>query len=229
LSEQDRVNSNTAHRVKKPLKHYGFAPWRRYYSTAVSTKDVSTSDAVRLEGKKKPKTMESPKIMLISETNSISVVTLEEAHKIAERKSLHLVPGEATNKTDKPVYKLLTNADFVKLETEAISDTDAKEKKKEKEVKTLILRNKTADNDVLSKARQMNKWIEKGHIVRVMIGQPGEQGDPDHIYKLIEENMKETGARFLQKIVKPGQIRFQVNPPKEVKLSKKAKAEAEAL
>ncbi len=54
---------------------------------------------------------------------------------------------------------------------------DENKKEKEKDVKMVLLKSKTADNDVLSKVKQMVKWVEKGHSVRVMIGQAGEKGD----------------------------------------------------
>jgi len=219
---QDHVRStelnkqNCTINAKKPLTHFCLTPWRRYFSTAVSTKDVVESDASRLIAKKKAKTIpESPKVMLISEFNSISVMTLEEAKKVAVRKGLHMIPDDsAKHKTEKEVYRLVTNAEFVKLEGGIALDTEREDKKKEKEIKTSILKNNTGRNDVMSKVRQMTKWIEKGHIVRVMIGQPGDRGDPEHVFKMIEENIKDSGARILQKIAKSGQIRFQLNPPK---------------
>lgn len=57
------------------------------------------------------------------------------------------------------------------------------DKKKEKESKTVILRSKIAENDILSKVKQMIKWIEKGHSVRLMIGQSGEKGDAVRKYE----------------------------------------------
>ncbi|XP_021950593.1 uncharacterized protein LOC110847867 [Folsomia candida] len=192
---------------------------RRHYSTAVSTGDIVKSDSARLAPKKKSKTAESPKIMLVSETKHISVVTLEEAQKIAERKTLHLVAGDSKLSKDKPVYKLVTNAEFLASDSDSSRELrqEKDDKKKEKESKTVILRSKIAENDILSKVKQMIKWIEKGHSVRLMIGQSGEKGDADHVYKVIEQNMKESGARFLQKVVKGDQIRCQLMPPKEPK------------
>jgi hypothetical protein len=94
----------------------------------VSTTEVIKSDTLREGGgRKKSKTAESPKVMLISETKSISVVTLEEAHKIALHKQLHLVPDnsqKAKVKTEKPVYKLVTNTEFLKLEIEEQADQE---------------------------------------------------------------------------------------------------------
>lgn len=93
--------------------------FRRHYSTAVSTGDIVKSDSARLAPKKKSKTAESPKIMLVSETKHISVVTLEEAQKIAERKTLHLVAGDSKLSKDKPVYKLVTNAEFLASDSDS--------------------------------------------------------------------------------------------------------------
>jgi hypothetical protein len=91
---------------------------RRYFST--STAEVKKSDELRGVPKKKAKTLESPKILLVSESNAKSVVTLEEANKLALRKGLHLIPVEKAEEknvqTDKPVYKLVTNAVYLALE-----------------------------------------------------------------------------------------------------------------
>lgn len=98
----------------------------RSYSTAVSTGDVTKSDAARLGPKKKGKTAESPRIILISETKHISAVTLEEAHKIAEKKGLHLVPSDSHLSQDKPSYKLVTNVEFLESSETELDSASAK-------------------------------------------------------------------------------------------------------
>lgn len=57
---------------------------------------------------KKTKTLEPVKVFLISESDSVSLVTLEEAEKIARKKGSQLVQIEKQGviKTDKHVYKL---------------------------------------------------------------------------------------------------------------------------
>jgi len=202
------------------LQPFVIRPIMRSYSTAATLTDVMKDDAVARElAKKKPKTLETPKILLLSETNALTVVTLDEAHKMALKKRLHLVEvhGESAIhlSKDKKVYKLVKDLEFVEDKEVTLKDPKEKEVKKEKELKTVILRSKAADHDVLSKVKQMVKWIEKGHPIRVMIGQEGDKGNSEHVYHLIESNMKESGARFLQKVKKGDQIRFQVVPPKE--------------
>jgi len=100
--------------------------YRRYFSTSVSKTEVEKSDAARADPKKKQKTVESPKILLISETHSKSAVTLEEAKKLAAKKGLHLIPVESKAQeralTEKAVYKLVTNAEFLALE---VKDTNS--------------------------------------------------------------------------------------------------------
>jgi translation initiation factor IF-3 len=72
------------------------------------------------------------------------------------------------------MYLLNTLAHFP---DEAIPlEHEEKSSKKEKEVKTVMLKNTIADHDALSKIKNMRKMIEKGHTVRVMIGNPGEKG-----------------------------------------------------
>lgn len=84
----------------------------------MTTTDINKSDEARGADKKRPKTIETPKIKLISDTNVISVVTLEEAHKIAAKKGLHLSVVSLTkdSTTERPTYKLLTNTEFLALE-----------------------------------------------------------------------------------------------------------------
>ena len=63
----------------------------------------------------KAKKKEPPPIMLITDANNIVVMSLEDAGKLAKKKSLHLVEvsGESEHlKTDKQVYKLVTTAQF---------------------------------------------------------------------------------------------------------------------
>jgi len=88
---------------------------------------------------------------------------------------------------------------------------------KYKDEKTVLLKSTTNEHDVLTKVRQMTKWVEKNHPVRVLIGQPGETGSPENVYKIIENAVKDQPMRIVQKVVKNGQVKFQVLPPKEIK------------
>ena len=47
-----------------------------------------------------------------------------------------------------------------------------------KDEKTVILKSKSGEHDVLVKVNSIKKWVEKGHTVRVFIGQAGERGNP---------------------------------------------------
>ncbi|CAL8072037.1 unnamed protein product [Orchesella dallaii] len=159
----------------------------RFYSTSVTVEDIKKAEKEReTKNKFKLKTAQTIKIMLVSETGSLTAVTLDEANKIAKKKGLHLVhiqnEREKPVRTEKEVYKLISKTATLE-EDEDLGTDDTKPyerektKDKPKDLKTSLFKSNIGEHDAASKINVMKKWIQKGHRVRVEIGQAGDRGD----------------------------------------------------
>lgn len=117
---------------------------------------------------KKTKRPIVPKITLISGKNDISVTTLEDAQKLATRRNLKLVKiVDLDAKTERPVYKLMTAAQY------ASEDVKAKKDKKSnspyKGEKVLMISAVISDHDLQTQVRKIEKWVAKEYEVRVSL------------------------------------------------------------
>lgn len=115
-------------------------------------------------------------VTLIGTDNNITVCTLEEATKIAERRNLKLLKvKDFVAKTSRPEYKLMTSAQY--LEDDRKQKEELKKKKNEnlKGDKIVSISHKISEHDLLSKIKMMKKWLDKHYEVRIVIsGDPGE-------------------------------------------------------
>lgn len=109
-----------------------------------------------------------PRITLISGNDDIMVTTLDDAQKLALRRNLKLVKiMDLDTKTQRPIYKLMTAADYVA--------EDRKQKKEKtsaspyKGEKVLMLTSVITDHDLQTQLRKIEKWISKDYEVRVAI------------------------------------------------------------
>lgn len=81
-----------------------------------------------------------------------------------------------------------------------------------KVAKAIVFTAQAQEHHTLVKLRNVIKWLKSGHEVRVQItGKPDRQKAVDEIYGLIEKDIK-SGARFLQKVAKPGSIKVTLRP-----------------
>lgn len=81
-----------------------------------------------------------------------------------------------------------------------------------KAAKSIIFSSQSTDAHTQSKIKSVIKWLKSGHEVRVQItGKQGKSQAMENIYTRIEEDVK-SGARLLQKAVRPDLIKFYLMP-----------------
>ena len=108
----------------------------------------------------------SPELVVIDETGAnLGVLSREKALELAAERGLDLV--ELNTAAKPPVARLLDYGKF-------LYEQQKKEKKKRlgqkgQELKTVRIKIKTSEHDLGTKARQIEKFLEKGHKVRVEI------------------------------------------------------------
>ncbi|KAK4887220.1 hypothetical protein RN001_003491 [Aquatica leii] len=165
---------------------------------------------------KKPKTQPEPKITLISSDDNISITTLAEAQTISKRRDLKLVKIlDIDNKTQRPVYRLMTGSEYHKEELNQRKNKANKVVSALKGEKLLMINSQISKHDLEVYVNKILKWITKRYEVRVSIsGSEANTEKSEYIYKFLEDNLK-NDSRFLQKRVKGNDLRFQIIPPKE--------------
>ncbi|CAG7820085.1 unnamed protein product [Allacma fusca] len=190
----------------------------RYASGATTTKDLEpkSKEKERLD-KAKSKRAEPPPILLMDEREAISVISLEDAGKLAKKRGLYLVESvDHGMKSGKQVYKLVSKSQFYGDDWKTKKEGTDPQGKKPKEEKSVLLKGKISDHDVAIKTKQILKLVEKGHTVRVSIGQVGIQNqNPEAVYKVMENLLKDEPVKILQKVVTSAQVRFQILPSKD--------------
>ncbi|KAF2898040.1 hypothetical protein ILUMI_08136 [Ignelater luminosus] len=171
------------------------------------------------EQQKKSKRQPIPKITLISSDDNISITTLEEAQQLSKRRDLKLVKiVDLDTKTQRPVYKLMTGAEY---HSEEIKQREQKKKEKQsnagalKGEKLLMLNSGISKHDLETNIKKILKWILKRYEVRVVIsGDVSSMEKSESVYKFLEDSLKEN-TRFLQKRTKGSDLKFQIIPPKD--------------
>jgi len=115
--------------------------------------------------KPRPKTEPIPKITLLSLDNSTTVTVLEVAQRLAKRRNLTLIKvSELEDKTQRPLYKLMNNANIFE---EIKEDKDAQ--KLRKGTKLFYIAAKITEHDLWTKTKNMTKLLNVGHKVKVAI------------------------------------------------------------
>lgn len=172
------------------------------------------STANDTEKKVRRKTPEIPKITIVDDKNSISMCTMEQAVKIAERRKLRLVKiVDMDIRSKRPIYKLMSEAQYLEEDIlEKKKQKDKKENNSLKGEKLLILSCRITDNDLKMKLNCADKWLRKNFEVRVTISGPNNAlQETEKVYQEFENVFKEK-AKFLQKRNKGGDIKFQLVP-----------------
>lgn len=81
-----------------------------------------------------------------------------------------------------------------------------------KVAKAIIFTAQSQEHHTSIKVKNVLKWLKGGYEVRVQInGRPDRQRAMDDIYSLLEKDIR-SGAKFLQKVVKPGSIKVTLKP-----------------
>lgn len=161
--------------------------------------------------KLRPKTVRQSTITLLSPEKDISVVTMDVASKLCERRGLKLVKIiDIDTKTQRPVYQMMTPNQFLKEEKKRIPNTDEKNINKLKGEKKVLINCHIGRSDLEFKVNHILKWLDKMHEVRVTVTGDTANEIADEIIKMTQEC-----SRVVQKREKGDTIKFQLLPPKE--------------
>lgn len=129
----------------------------------------ATSAGEETQGQKKKKSSPIPKVSLLH-GDEITVLTLEEAHRLSKRRNLKLVKIiDLDAKTQRPIYKLMTGSEY---REEDIKDKEQKKKNKEDAIKgekLVFINYAIADHDLDIQIKKIEKWVGKLYEVRVVI------------------------------------------------------------
>lgn len=160
---------------------------------------------------RKPKL--APKITLIAQDQSVSVVNLDEAQKISKRRDLKLVKIiDLDMKTQRPVYKLMTSAEYLN------EDLKRREEKKRSKAeatikgdKLLTVSARITEHDLSSKIQNVLKWLRKSYEVRIVVAGDGDKAKQESVAARFEQDTKEAG-KIVQKRFRDSDLRFQIVP-----------------
>ncbi|KAG0418099.1 hypothetical protein HPB47_005132 [Ixodes persulcatus] len=120
------------------------------------------------------------------------------------------------------IYKLMTTRDML------LDSNGDKGKPQKGAVKSLLASSKITDSDLDHKLKSIKKWLEKNSEIRVAISgtpegsrQLAKHGTRSlfsrsrrHIFEKFQASLG-TEARFLQKRIKDGMLKFVITPPSE--------------
>ncbi|XP_012062006.1 PREDICTED: translation initiation factor IF-3, chloroplastic-like [Atta cephalotes] len=138
--------------------------------------------------KPRPKTEPIPKITLLSLDNSTTVTVLEVAQRLAKRRNLTLIKvSELEDKTQRPLYKLMNNANIFE---EIKEDKDVQ--KLRKGTKLFYITAKITEHDLWTKTKNMMKLLNMGHKVKVAITL--DAADGSKVQRAIENAVRNDGS-----------------------------------
>lgn len=156
------------------------------------------------------KNLSSPKITLLSTDSTPSVVSLEEAQKLSKRRNLKLVKVvDFDRKTSRPVYKLMTGAEYFQEDLNRRKEKTQRKNAEVKDPKLLTLTHKISDHDLGSKIKNIIKWLNRRHEVRIVINAGENDEAAELICKKIETETKGFG-KLVQKRKKDDDLKFQL-------------------
>lgn len=133
-----------------------------------------TSIAKTAAKKERTKTPEIPKIALLDTNDKIlCTTTIAEAEKMAASRNLRLIQiVDKDARTVRPVYKLMSEAQYIQEDLEARKRHKEEKKKGNsylKGEKMIVFTTKITTGDFEMKMRRMLKWLEKKYEVHVLI------------------------------------------------------------
>jgi len=163
-----------------------------------------------------PKTARQLKITLLGPDKDVSVVTLDVANKMCERRSMKLVKIiDVDTKTQRPVYQMMTANQFLQEESIGksrsanVNDGKNVATKKTKNEKTALINCRIGRGDLESKVNNFHKWLSKSHEVRVTVTGDMANDVADEIIKMTQDY-----SRVVQRREKGDSVKFQLLPPK---------------
>jgi translation initiation factor IF-3 len=150
-----------------------------YSTNARTTPKASDSSVLKptAASSRKHKSDSGPIITLIGTDNNPSVMSLSDAEKIAKRRDLKLIRiVDLDTKTQRPIYQLMTTAQFYTEDRKLRKKKSAKEESGFKGNKLVTLSHRITPHDLSSKLKNITKWLSKAYEVRVVIN-----GDNDNM------------------------------------------------
>lgn len=161
--------------------------------------------------KLRPKTVRQPKITLLGPEKDVSIVTIDVASKMCERRGLKLIKIiDIDNKTQRPVYQMMTTNQFLKEDHKNFQKKEETNINKLKGEKTALINCRIGQSDLESKVNNFRKWLGKMHEVRVTVTGDTANEIADEIIKMTQEC-----SRVVQKREKGDTVKFQLLPPKK--------------
>ncbi|XP_026807688.1 translation initiation factor IF-3, mitochondrial [Rhopalosiphum maidis] len=158
----------------------------------------------------RPKTVPQPKITLLGLEKDVSVVTMDVASKMCERRGLKLVKIiDIDTKTQRPVYQMMTANQFLKEDHKNHQNKDEKNHNQLKKEKTVLINCRIGQSDLESKVNNIHKWLSKMHEVRMTITGDTANEVADELIKMTQDY-----SRVVQRRQKGDTVKFQLLPPK---------------
>lgn len=160
--------------VVRGNSRHGFSGFGNLYSTDARTTLPKTSDSSAQKqtatSSRKHKSDSGPVITLIGTDSSPSVVSLSDAEKLAKRRDLKLVRiVDLDTKTQRPIYKLMTGAQYYSEDRKQRNEKSTKKEGGIKGDKLVTLSHRITPHDLSSKMKNITKWLSKTYEVRVVI------------------------------------------------------------
>lgn len=172
----------------------------------------------------KPEKKKVEFVLLVSSDDKVlGTKSKDEALAFAKKHDYHLVRLEEDKHAEakkRKVYKLMSSQQMLEHEEElAVSREGPPDAPKQQQhaVKNVIASSKITENDLTTKLKSVKKWLDKKCEIRVGItGTPDSTKQLDAIYEKFEAFLG-SEARFLQKRIKNGVLKFVILPPSEKK------------
>ena len=144
------------------------------YSTDSRSRPQKASDsAVQKSGatsSRKLKNDTGPVVTLIGTDNSLAVMSLSEAERIAKRRELKLVRIiDIDTKTQRPVYQLMTGSQYYNEDKKQRLEKNAKKESGLKGEKLLTLSHRITPHDLSSRINNIRKWLSRTYEVRIVV------------------------------------------------------------
>ncbi|XP_043268729.1 translation initiation factor IF-3 [Venturia canescens] len=153
-----------------------------------------------------------PRVTLLSETNEMSIVTLEVAQKMATRRNLKLVKIiDYDTKTERPTYRLMTSKEFIQEGLEVKKQKKEQSKTNLKGEKLLSMSTKISDHDLSTKVKSITKLLIKKFEIRILISYEGNKEKAEEISNTIERGLKEL-APIITKVSSNHSLKIYVRP-----------------
>jgi translation initiation factor IF-3 len=150
-----------------------------YSTDARTTHKASDPEVIKPTGtsSRKHRSDSGPVITLIGIDNNPSVVSLSDAQKIAKRRDLKLIRiVDLDTKTQRPIYQLMTLAQYYTEDRKLHKEKSVKEESGFKGDKLVTLSHRITPHDLSSKLKNITKWLSKSYEVRIVIN-----GDNDNM------------------------------------------------